>query len=368
MRRLLELLRKCFSFNMEERLPLLTSRVSRLQKNRSTDEQVSFAHKQTTTPPSVFSLLRERLLSLQYAVAYIARKNAWPVPTGIQMLARSLECVSEVSEDQLPEIFAHVKTIIADRIKLSYLKRDPLTYLFYQRTYYDWLEPLASAAEVEQLNKQLVILNGQWLRRCRATQDALVALYEFLLNIRHMAQSTVFQKAGHRFGFLGEKRPEGLERLQCYLQRLPERLSGDQQILLLKQFMQLRRLFAEKCATKNRSFRESRVNLFYQAQHLAIQTIFNSLSEIDQYLLLAIDLDDNTPLARDFLPTPLSLLVDPEKLILILNAMQRCPAQNESYYITNHFSSVDKDPDCTANLGNVPQSNVANVSLACAAK
>lgn len=284
------------------------------------------------------------------------------------MLARSLDRLPVANEAQLLEILVQVKTIIEGRIKLRYLTRDPLTYLFYQRTLYDWLEPLSISAQEGQLNSQLVRLNGHWLSQCCATQDALVKLHGFLFEIRRVAQSTAFQKAGSRFIVFGEKQPEGLACIQHYLQKLPERLSSNEQILLLKQFMQLRRLFTEKYASKNRSFRHSKVNLFYQTQHFIIQTIFNTLSEIDQHLLLAIDLDDNTPLARDFLPAPLSLLANPEKLIRILAVVEPYHQAQKDVYRTDYFSSVENDPVSEANLGNVPQSRAANLSLAFAAK
>ncbi|WP_010597449.1 hypothetical protein [Rickettsiella massiliensis] len=77
-------------------------------------------------------------MSLRYAVDYIARKNAWPVPTGIQMLARSLDRLPVANEAQLLEILVQVKTMIEGRIKLRYLTRD--------------LEPLSIWVQEGQLN------------------------------------------------------------------------------------------------------------------------------------------------------------------------------------------------------------------------
>ncbi|MES2142436.1 MAG: hypothetical protein V4471_06125 [Pseudomonadota bacterium] len=264
------------------------------------------------------SPLRDLLNELKEVTERCARKNRWPVPTGVRKLLNLLGSLDWKKDEELPQLLSSCSQVIAERLKYSYLMRDELTYFLYRNFYF--ILTKVSGESFEIICEKINFFNELSLQKCTETNNVFTSLYLYLLEIKGKLNSEQWNNKGKTLGIFANKLPDGIYRLRMSFNKLPENLSmkDEDQIQLIKIFMQINEILFEKVASSaTRDFRAVEVGEFYKDLYKQIQAIYNALSQQDREVFCVVYGEANDKKARDILAIPkgYALLSNPENLL-----------------------------------------------------
>ena len=291
------------------------------------------------------SPLRDLLVDLKEVTQRCAEKNRWPVPTGIKQLNDLLSCLDWIEDEDLPKILRDCTSVVTERLKCSYLIRDPLTFFLY-RNFYPILASV-SGISFDVISREISGANEYALGKRKETSNVLSYLYLWFLELKNDLNAEYLNSKGKTLGFFANKPPDGVYRLRISLNNLPVNLpvADESQILLIRIFMQIKEILLEKAVfSKMRSFRDPEVKALYQRLHAQIQILYTALSESDKEVFRAvIKIEENSEetMARLAIPKGYAILSNPEKMGDELEKMLKLfePVANED--------TLQEQPSCS---------------------
>lgn len=264
------------------------------------------------------SPLRDLLIDLKKVAQDCAEKNRWPVPSGVKQLNDLLNHLDWIEDENLPKILSDCRKVIAERLKFSYLTRDPFTFFLY-RNFYPILSS-AKGATFDVICREISGASEFALEKRKKTRNTLTNLHVWLLELKNDISVEDLNKKGKTLGIFPNKPPDGVYRLRIILNKLPINLpaTDESQVLLIKIFFQISEILFEKVVfSKMRSFRDPEVKALYQRLHAQIQRLCAVLSEPDKEVFCAIhqtDESEEETLLRLAVPKGYSILSNPEKM------------------------------------------------------
>ena len=264
------------------------------------------------------SPLRDLLNELKEVTERCARKNRWPVPTGVKQLINLLSSVDWKKDEELPQLLSRCSQVIAERVKYSYLVRDEFAYFLY-RNFYSILTKVSGEA-FESICEKINSLNELALQKCTETNNAFTCLYLFLVEIKEKLSSEQWNNKGKTLGIFANKLPNGIYRLRMSFNKFPASLPMNDvnQIQLIKVFMQINEILFEKViASATRNFRAVQVGEFYKDLYRQIQTIYSAISLQDREMFCVVhgEVEDKEAIDILAIPKGYALLSNPENVL-----------------------------------------------------
>lgn len=277
------------------------------------------------------SPLRDLLNELKDTAKRCAKRNRWPVPTGVKKLLNILSALDWKKDEELPQLLSSCIEVIAERRKYSYLMRDEFTYFLYRNFYCILIE--VSGASFESICRKINFLNELALQKRKDTNDVFTSLYHFLLEIKERLSSEQWNDKGKILGIFANKLPDGIYHLRLIFNKLPTSLptKDEDQIVLIKLFMQINKILFEKVVYSGaRPFRTAEVDEFYKDLYKKVQAIYNALSPQDQEVFCVVYDEANGQDARSVLAIPkrYAVLSNPEYLMRQFKLVSELPNPN----------------------------------------
>jgi hypothetical protein len=274
------------------------------------------------------SPLRDLLSELKNITQCCAKKNRWPVPTGIKRLGSLLENLDWLEDEELPQLLKDCMQAIGERINYFYLYRDNFTYFLYRNFYLILSE--VSANSFAEVAGKIACFRESAIASVEKSKDAFAKLYACLSQLKNYLSAPRFNTKGKTLGIFANKPPDGIHYLRMYLNQLPADATAardEDQVRLIKIFMQIKAILAQKVnPAEKKIFRDAEVNALYENLHKQIECIYTALSVQDQEVFLVTgmelekrDLDLTANLA---IPQGCALLWHGEKIYSPLAEME----------------------------------------------
>ncbi|MES2998882.1 MAG: hypothetical protein V4700_06155 [Pseudomonadota bacterium] len=289
------------------------------------------------------SPVRDLLNELKALVDRRAKENyCWsPIPTGVKQLSDLLKDLEWIEDEKLPHLLREANLIIQERLK-TFLYRD--TYLLYRNFHFI----LSEISELSFAGSCRVISNIKefGLKKRKKTQDTFLSLYLSLVELKAHVNLVEFNKKGRILGIFSNKLPDGIHRLRMVLNTLPSHhllVEDKSQIQLIKIFMQIREILAEKAIPS--AMRAQEIEEFYIILRDKINAIYEVISKEDSDVFCTVhkyqQKSDQETLSYLAILKECGVLADPEK---ILDKLEEIGKLFES---TPYEASSSSQPSCS---------------------
>lgn len=268
------------------------------------------------------SPLRDLLNELKNVALYCARKNQWPIPTGVNKILNLLRELAWKKDEELPQLLNDCHRVIIERLKYSYIVRDETTYFLYRN--FNFILTRVSDNNFDIIVKKINSLNEFLLEKRKEETNVFINFHLFLLEVKGKVDMEHWNNKGKTLGIFSNKPPDGIWRLRRSFNKFPANLpfNNEDKIQIIKIFMQIKEILTEKKLSTERPFRDTAAKEFYRVLGEKIQAIYKPLSIEDSDLFCVVDLKEgNNKEIVDSLAIPQGyvILSNPENIHSVLD-------------------------------------------------